>query len=546
MIPDGTADSGVDVAVASNDVIAETIKVVSSSLLGLTVGCAQCHSHRYDPISHTDYHRIRAIFEPAYDWKAWKTPDKRLVSLWTSQIREVSIAVEKELKEITGKRNAALDELVQATFESELEKLPPEVQSEARHVRDLAEKNRTADQKKLVKKYPFLNVNRATVYLYLPDRLKGFNKKWDDATEAIKKKRPPEDFVDCLTEPPLTQNKPSETFVFYRGDHNAPRNRVEPGELSVLARDSNHVTSASNGKTTTERRLSYARHLTNGKHPLVARVLVNRFWMHHFGRGIVSSVTDFGILGEKPSQPELLDWLADEFMRKDWRLKEIHRLILTSSVYRQSSKRRSELEAVDPDNILLGRMSIRRLEAEVVRDAILATCGQLSFKRFGVPVPVTPDEVGQIVIGIDNRDSAGRPKGKLGDLGEETVRRSIYIQVRRTMPLGVLEPFDNPVMFPNCGQRACSTVAPQSLLMMNNEFVAANAEAFADRIKNACPNDDLPSQVRLAWLYAFSRQPNPEEIESGLAFLESGQPSEKRMTQFCHALICSNPFLYVE
>jgi hypothetical protein len=398
----------------------------------------------------------------------------------------------------------------------------------------------------LVKEYPFLNVNRSTVYLYLPDRLKGFNKKWDEATEAIKKKRPAEDYVDCVSEPILTQKKPPDTFVFYRGDLNSPRNSVAPDELSVLARESNRVTTTNDGKSTTERRLSYARHLTDGKHPLVARVLVNRFWMHHFGRGIVPSATDFGLLGEKPSHPELLDWLADEFMRKDWSLKELHRVILTSSAYRQSSTRRSELDAVDPDNVLLGRMSIRRLEAEVVRDAILETCGKLSRKRFGVPIPVTPDEVGQIVIGIDNRDTAGRPKGKLADMGEEAVRRSVYVQVRRTMPLGVLEPFDNPVMFPNCGQRTCSTVAPQSLLMMNNEFVAANAEAFAARIKDACPTDDLQSQVRFAWLCAFGRQPNPEEIESGVAFLKDSEPSDKRMMQFCHALMCSNPFLYVE
>jgi hypothetical protein len=227
-------------------------------------------------------------------------------------------------------------------------------------------------------------------------------------------------------------------------------------------------------------------------------------------------------------------------------LKELHRLILTSAAYRQASTRRSELDAVDPDNVLLGRMSIRRLEAEVVRDAILATCGGLSFKRFGVPIPVTPDEVGQIVIGIDNRDTAGRPKGKLVDMGEQAFRRSVYVQVRRTMPLGVLEPFDNPVMFPNCGQRACSTVAPQSLLMMNNEFVATNSAAFAARIESKFRSDDWPSQVEYAWYCAFGRKPTPDEIASGVAFLESGKASDKRLMQLCHALLCSNPFLYVE
>jgi hypothetical protein len=286
--------------------------------------------------------------------------------------------------------------------------------------------------------------------------------------------------------------------------------------------------------------------LTDGKHPLVARVLVNRFWMHHFGRGFVATSTDFGFLGEKPTHPELLDWLADEWMRRDWGLKSLHRLLLNSTVYRQSSQRSLESNAVDPDNQLLSRMPVRRLESEVVRDAVLATCGNLSSKRFGPPVPVTPDEVGQIIIGLDNRDSAGRPRGARADLGEEAYRRTVYIQVRRSMPLSVLEPFDNPVMFPNCGQRSCSTVAPQALLMMNHEFVASNAAMLAERVRREASSEDLGSQVSRAWLIAFGRPAHEAEIAEGIAFLESGENLDERRIQFCHALLCSNPFLYVE
>ena len=145
---------------------------------------------------------------------------------------------------------------------------------------------------------------------------------------------------------------------------------------------------------TSGRRLAYARHLTDGQHPLVARVLVNRFWLHHFGRGLVATPADFGVLGQPPSHPELLDWLADDFMAGGWKLKRLQRLIVTSSAYRQSSNHRAELDAIDPENRLLGRMSMRRLEAEMLRDSLLAVSGRLSDKMFGPPVPVTPDDSG--------------------------------------------------------------------------------------------------------------------------------------------------------
>jgi mono/diheme cytochrome c family protein len=546
MVPDGTADSSSDMKVASNDVIAETVKVVSSSLLGLTVGCAQCHAHRYDPISHADYYRFRAIFEPAYNWQAWRSPDQRLVSLWTEATRQTARAVEAELKRVTEDRNRALDQLVEETFERELAKLPEELRAEARAARQTPEKERTAEQLACIKKYPFLKVNRSSVYLYLPDRLKGFNKQWDEATAAVKQKQPPEDSVDCVTEPALAKASLPETRIFYRGDFNAPREAVEPGELSILGDLAIPPRPTDPLAITTQRRLTYARHLTDGQHPLVARVLVNRFWMHHFGRGLVSTSTDFGMLGDKPSHPELLDWLADEFMRQGWSLKQLHRLIVLSSVYRQSSQPSAELLAIDPENRLLGRMPVRRLEAEVVRDALLAASGRLSSHRFGAPVPVTPDEVGQIIIGLDNRDSAGRPNGKRVDLGEAAFRRSIYVQVRRSMPLGVLEPFDNPVMVPNCGQRATSTVAPQALMMMNNEFVASNAQALQACLDFELGQADLDDRLRHLWYRVLGRSISAQELSLASQFLDSEAPTPERWIQLGHALLCSNLFLYVE
>jgi hypothetical protein len=560
MGPDGTGDGSVDQNVARNDVVAETVKIVSSSLLGLTVGCAQCHAHRYDPISHADYHRIRAVFEPAYDWKNWRAPNGRLVSAWSDETRKAVAEADAEIKAVSDARTAALDVIVNETLERELAKLPADIQPAARAAREAAEKDRTDEQKGLIKEYPFLNVNRGTVYLYQPDRLTGFNKEWDAKQEEAKAKRPADDLIQCLTEVP---GKVPETHLFFRGDFNQPRDVVLPGELSIINRSNLELPADDPAVPTSGRRLNYARHLTSGEHPLVGRVLVNRIWLHHFGRGIVATPGDFGVLGEQPSHPELLDWLASEFIRTDWSLKKLQRLIVTSHVYRQSSRHRAELDAVDPENRLLGRMSVRRLEAEVIRDSLLAVSGRLSDKQFGRPTPVAPDEVGQVIVAADTRDSAGRPSNTVIPLGEDEFRRSLYVQVRRSMPLGVLEPFDMPTLAPNCEIRSRSTVAPQSLLMMNNEFVVAQAEAMAARVRQST-SDDAAAFSR-AWFLALGREPTAEEQQDGVAFLAEqaalfqanppptdaktktpANPADLALATLCQALISSNGFLYVD
>jgi hypothetical protein len=559
MGPDGTSDGAVDQNLARNDVIANTIKIVSSAALGLTVGCAQCHDHRYDPISQADYYRMRAIFEPAYDWKNWRSPDARLVSLWTNETRKKADVVAAKLKEITTERTAELDKIVGETFERELAKLPAEAQSAARAAHDTPADKRSDAQKDLIKRHPFLNVDRGTVYLYLPDRLEGFNKKWEERTAKTQKEMPADDFVQCLTEIP---GQIPTTKLFARGDFNSPKQDIAPAELTVLNMRGFTIASDDPQLPTSGRRLAYARHLTDGRHPLVARVLVNRFWMHHFGRGLVATPANFGVLGQPPSHPALLDWLADDFMAGGWKLKRLERLIVTSTAYRQSSQHRAELDAVDPENRLLGRMSIRRLEAEMLRDALLASSGRLSAKMFGPPVPVTPDDVGQIVVGVDTRDSAGRPTGKVVDLGEDEFRRSIYVQVQRSKPLGMLETFDAPAMSPNCELRASSTNAPQSLLLMNNTFVLQQADAMAQRIEKEVGSDPV-AQFQRAWQLTYCRAPSASQSRAGVAFLgeqsaivaasapanpkaEPPKSAHVALSNLCQALVISNGFLYVE
>jgi len=572
MGPDGTSDPSAEAKLAQNDTIVETIKIVSTSMLGLTIGCAQCHAHRYDPISHEDYFQFRALFEPAYNPAKWRTPNARLVSLWTQLDREKAGEVDREIQKINKDRASEVQKLMEATLEKELESAPKELHASLRKIFETPAKRRTAEQLKLLKSYPRVNITPGNVYLYDRKAFPALTKRFDDLVAKARAKRPPEDFVHALTEIP---GEVPVTKLFYRGDIQQPRQAIEPGEVAVLtaAAGKPKIPVDDPDVPTTGRRLAYAKHLTSGKHPLVARVLVNRVWLNHFGQGIVNTPGDFGKLGEAPSHPDLLDWLADEFMSQGWSLKRLHRLILTSTAFRQSSQRDPKVEAIDPDNRLLGRMSIRRVEAESVRDAILSASGKLTPTLYGPPVPVAPDEGGQIILGVDNRDGAGRPTGKRGQLGDAEWRRALYIQVRRTFPLDLLESFDAPLMSPNCERRTSSTVAPQSLIMMNNDFVVDQSDVLADRLMREAGNDPA-DQVRLAWKLALARDPQPEQVSSALRFLKEQEadftqqaadakanppastkrkgpavkrdPTRQALASFCHVLFSSNAFLYVD
>lgn len=562
MGPDGTGDGSVDQPLARNEAIAETIKIVSTSLLGLTVGCAQCHNHRYDPISQTDYYRLRAIFEPAYNPTNWRAPSARLVSLMSDADRRRAAEVDAQIKALTAVYDARIQALMAERTELELAKVPEAVRAPLRAALAVAEAQRTPEQKNLLRDYPAVIVTRSNLYLYDRKKFDDAQKQHTERLEKVRATRPVEDFVHVLTDTP---GKLPVTHVLLRGDHLRPGEAVAPGELTVLcSADAPPIPPGDGKQPSSGRRLAYARHLTDGRHPLVARVLVNRFWMHHFGRGLVATPGDFGALGARPSHPELLDWLASDFISGGWRLKRLHKLLMTSTAYRQVSTRGDAGQRVDPENRLLGRMSVRRLEAEEVRDAVLATSGKLNARMFGPPVPVMPDEVGQVVLGIDTRDTAGRPSGKVVALGDEVYRRSVYIQMRRSLPLGMLESFDAPIMTPNCEVRASSTVAPQSLLLMNNAFVVEQSQGFADRVAREAGHD-LSEQVTRAWRLAYGGEAGEADRAAALAFLRDEaeifgkqaspeakskspppDPARRALASFCQALLSSNAFLYVD
>jgi mono/diheme cytochrome c family protein len=567
MVPDTTAESGVDADIARDEVVADAIKVVSSSFLGLTVGCAQCHSHRYDPISQDDYFRFRAIFDPAYDTTRWRTPTQRLVSLWSADDRAKAAEVDARLKVVETERKAKVAELVAQVLEREMAAIPDDLRPKVREALDASVNQRTDDQKALLKTYPRVLVSPGNVTLYDAKAFGAITTEFDKKAAEARAGRPAEAFVHATTEIP-GQVPPTRLNV--RGDPKQPSREVAPAELTVLASSSSpaQIPTDDPALPTTGRRLAYAQRLTDGNHPLVTRVLVNRVWMNHFGRGLVATPADFGALGERPSHPELLDWLAADFVAGGWKLKQLHRLIMTSTVYRQASRQGATADLGDPDNRLLGRMPVRRLEAETVRDAILAASGKLDVTMFGPPVPVALDEAGQVLIGKDTRDTAGRQRGKPGSLGGAEFRRTLYIQVRRSLPLSFTETFDAPTLTPNCERRASSTVATQSLALMNNEFVVEQSLAFADRVIRQA-GADPSARVDRAWWIALGHAPTAKQKAEALTFLAEQKtdlaalpkppappkgsqaqpptdPDRAAVATMGQALFGSNAFLYVD
>jgi cytochrome c553 len=556
MAPDGTGDPVDDAKLARNNVISEQMKILGSSVLGLTLSCAQCHDHRYDPITQTDYYRLRAIFDPAYDWENWRAPNSRLYSLYTPEERAQAAAIEAKAKEIEAEARAMSKRFLDEIFEVEIKKIPEAEQAAFRVARATPAANHTPEQKALIKKYP---AALATYSLNLYDQKKQdlVDAKMAEATK-LRATKPPEGFVMALTE--VKGRAPVSKF-FHRGDHDQPKQEVSPGELGILAHpmiEPFEPAAASGGST--GRRLAYARWLTGGKHPLTARVLVNRFWMHHLGRGIVNTPGDFGTQGEPPSHPELLDFLADEFVRGGWKLKPLHRVIVLSATYRQSSVNPASLQA-DPDNRLYGRFKLRRMDAETLRDSLLAVTGTLVRTHYGPPSSIGRDPQGRVITGIDKGTIT---VNKVDPGGEADFRRSIYVQMRRTKPLTVLDTFDAPVMQPNCEVRAQTTVAPQSLLLMNDTFMLDCARRLAEHVGKAAP-EDRSKQIQRLWNVVYGQPATEREVAVSLAYLDEQtaaltqyhhdiqhpegvvpDPPQEAMASLCQVLCSSNRFLYVE
>ena len=460
MAADSTGASANDAA-ARERVIADTLGIVGSSLLGLSVACAQCHDHRYDPILHTDYFALRAVFDPALDSKAWQPPAGRRVALLTMADRDRSAAIEKEAQQIAEERLAKQTEYLKAAFEKELEKLDSDSPEEIRAAFESPAEKRTAEQQAIVASHPQLNIHPGVLSQFNPSAANDL-KTFDARMKDLRAKKPAEQFVRALVEP---ANHQPETRRLHRGDYKQPQEVIRPAipRVFVASESDRHIPLDDASFPTSGRRVALARWIVSDANPLTARVIANRVWAHLFGRGIVATPGDFGQLGARPTHPELLDELAHSLRKDGWSLKRLIRRIVTSAVYRQSSRPNGDHVELDPENRWYSRQSIRRLDAEALRDRVLAVSGALDRERFGPPVEVSEDVSGQFHL--------------------RTPRRSLYGQLRRSRPSSFLRAFDAPVMETNCVRRSSSTVATQSLLLINGDFLAAQASVLEERVR---------------------------------------------------------------
>ncbi len=549
MAPDGTQST--NTLTDRNTAVADAVQVVSASVLGLTIGCAQCHDHKYDPIGIDDYYRFRAVFDPAFPMQHWKQPNERLIDLTTADVKAEADRIEAEAKLMDDAWNARRAARAEEIQQSKLADVPDAVREATRTAVLTKGDDRTEQQRNLLDRYPMVKPISSILGLLVEYDGPSYRKfeKEKEAITALRATKPPMRMIMATTEQP---NVVPTSQVFFRGSPQSPGEVVSPAELMVLQRATGEVNLPDNDpkRPTTGRRLAYARHLTNGRHPLTARVFVNRLWLHHFGRGLVSTPSDFGLGGERPSHPALLDWLATDFVNHDWDQKRLHRMMLLSRTYQQQSRRRPELDVIDPDNTLLARANLRRFEAETVRDVILAVSGKLDREHGGPSIPVTENGEGKVVIGVQKiRD--GLPVGA-DEEQSGAYRRSAFVEVQRRLPLNMLATFDQPSMVPNCNLRRPTTVATQALWFLNDQLIMQRSEDLAKQVASRWAS--RREQVRDLFLRLFSETPTTTELASAAAYLEKQtqyfasveDPETTALASFCQILLASNRFLYID
>ncbi len=533
------------------NIIADEIQVLTSSVMGITVGCARCHDHKYDPIPQRDYYRLSAILQTAYDPYDWLPPAKRQLDL--------ALASEKrEVEEHNAPLNDKIDRFEKALareekpyreklLEARIAKLPEGVRDDLRSLSTIPEDKRTEVQTYLAKKFAeTFKITSAEVKKEFPE-IAGRVDPIQKDLQATKRKLLPDPHVRVLMD---TGGTPSGSYLMQRGDPVSPVQSVEAGVPSVLkvGLDPYEIKQPYPGAESSGRRLALARWLTQPNHPLTARVMVNHIWLRHFGRGIVASPSNFGRSGTPPSHPELLDWLATEFVGSGWSVKHMHRLMMTSAAYRQTSQSSEALRAADPDNSLLTRMPLRRMDAEALYDSILRVTGRLDDEMYGAPSKLEVK---------DNKEVVAKPSGN-------GYRRSVYVTQKMQTPLTLLDAFDLPRMTPNCVERRQSQVSTQALQMMNGSDVWENARYMAGRLIDEI-GPDPREQVEAVFLRALSRRPSEREMSDSLAALDEfatiwptrlekdrdPAPLEFKsrwlaLASFCHTMLNSAEFIFVD
>jgi len=358
--------------------------------------------------------------------------------------------------------------------------------------------------------------------------------------DELKKAKVAVDMALCVTE---QGTRAPETFVFIRGNPNVQGDRVQPAFPTVFNVPEPKLPAPEPGAKSSGRRKVLADWLSSPDNPLTARVMANRIWQHHFGRGIVRTPNDFGVQGTKPTHPELLDWLASEFIAKGWSMKALHRLILTSNVYKMSSHGQEAGLKIDPDNDLFWRFDMRRLSGEEIRDSILAVSGNLNLKMHGPSIyPPIPQEV------LEGQSQPGRGWNKSPP--EEAARRSVYIHVKRSLLFPILVSFDLAEPDKTTPVRFTTTQPTQALGMLNGEFLNEQAGIFAKRLQKEAPGG-VREQVRLALALAMQRPPRDAEVQRGLRLIESLQREERlsadaALKAYCLLVLNLNEFVYLD
>ena len=502
--------------------------VVGSTFLGMTVACARCHDHKFDPILHKDYYRLQAFFantriedEASLLGAGERAKFETQYAAWDAQTKDIRA----EMRQLV---QPSIDELYQENFD----KYPDEIKDAINTAPD----KRTPFQWQMYHKSRWLLTIDETV---AAKRLKGENAKRYNALktelakfDAIKPAEAPiaQVMIDNNREAP-------KTHVLGGGAYDAPKEEVAPGFLTILdpadAKIAGPATVESTG-----RRTALANWLADPANPLTTRVIVNRVWHYHFGRGIAGTPSDLGLMGERPTHKELLDWLTSEFVQNGWSLKKLHKLILMSNTYQQSSAYNADAAKLDPDNKLLWRFNRRRLEGEIIRDAMLHTAGVLNTKMFGPGVfPPLPE-------GVETRGGWNKNENP-----SEITRRSVYVFVRRNTRYPMFEAFDMPDTHESCARRSMTVSPAQALTLLNDEQVARfGGEAFAKRVANDSGMSP-EAWVDRAWKLAYLRTPSADERRSALEFLDKqarvAGSKDGALVDLCHMIVNSNEFLYI-
>jgi hypothetical protein len=365
----------------------------------------------------------------------------------------------------------------------------------------------------------------------MPEDVKAQHAAVNAEIEALEDKRPPR--LPAARAIGERGRVPAPSYFLHRGSPDARGSVMAPGVLSVASRGEWTFAEPPPEARSSWRRKGFAEWIANRDNPLTARVMVNRVWQHHFGEGLVRTPSNLGRMGSLPSHPELLDWLAVELMDNGWRLKPLHRLMLTSQAYQMASLDVPANVAIDPENRYVWRMPRVRLEAEIIRDAVLAVAGTLDRTVAGPSIfpYIDPD----LFEKSSRRDWRGLP-----DDDPATWRRSLYVFSKRSIRYPMFEAFDQPNLVNSTDRRNRTTIAPQALILMNNPMILFQAGKFAERVR-AGAGDDVNAQVDLAIRLALGRPADSAERARGAAFVRA---SADGLTQFCHLLFNLNEFVY--